>query len=1590
MVYVTRSKPSTITVGIPGARRSTITARGPQKKLASPIAKTKNRGAIIPKTPISARDVHAHHTKDGKQHHVFEHDGRDRHHEWYNDSSENEDQPGSIRGAAKELDRDDPASTDASFDHNGSQPLDSAGSSQKSLAHRAAARLSALISKAAPSSTTTRDTDVSKDIHAEQGSQKRHLNDRDQSEIERDGFGLHPTPLDISEGTSRDERSRSKAHKAPRFTSGGSNKAVQSSSSAKGTGEESHSESSSRRWLRMDETSNSAIACRYQDSNATTTTETVVTARSSASTRQQAQDEARTRYIAQKSQVDRQKARDAIFSLDGDVVQLQRLLLEKDAALRAAETQATELQETTIRSESLSREICELEVTICSLQDNLKSTSKTLKKTQNERQKEQEKGIELQKALQEKIAKLDARLKDKEHVRMQSLALQKSLDEANAQRVGLVAQIHRLSELLKSREADLQGARSTIDSLERSNHAHSEETLRLVRELSALKRAAADREDELKEFRQKISALEGNQEKAQDLELQIQSLREQISEREVCIKVLERANRSLRHRNARSDDLTEEVRVLRAHIKDSEFHLSQALTSVTELSGYKARAVQLEEELRDLQDQIDVQEKHLTYLEDALESHEGCAMEIQGLQGYAKTLEDEVHQKQAEIQGLQRTNAGLEKEVACIPALQSEMRTLLHEMKSRDQLAATAKEKADHDLNDISSTASALKIESENLRQRLLDKTRELKEAQRDLKESESEKAKNMDLTVEVTRLEKMFAEKERKIVDLERIVDGMKDRARRADILQSELVELRKETDHAKNMADQSARDLHAASSTASQLVVQRESLREQLLLKEKELALANQNIENLQMRSREMDELLIKVVSLDESSRMHLDRAEKAEKLSRGMQGDIDAMEVRLADLQDQLGKKESGLQAALDKANSSHQAALQRLEETQGAATELKRRLKDADKCAKHQIAQSDKELRSLQGELKVWEDHEVGWIAKVTDLTVDLEKSIGVIHRKDKLIGDMEHKLGEQSKELTRMNETLLQARDDIRSSRKRQLSEIEDRVHETTREHNREKSQLKTAVSKLESHLHHLEKRLRFDHNHEVKEQELAERIRELVMWKQTSEHQTNEWETTVEHLEREKEQRVITILHYERQIRSLQEKLGNAELWRERALSQAEKLTAMIMTLDRELNVLKSALAQHDAHDGEISKRGQALGAQIKSLESARDELHRELRTKDGQIAALGERLREEVGSYSVRLEDARRDISIKDNKIEALGKRIAEQNRAQVVLEKKVAQDGQTLSLLENTLDSLRASLATQMDRYKKLDIRYKATLVAQADQDRQLNQLERKLVQVAANDAEKHKQLQSRAHHLEAALDKALKKIGNYQLEIHNLTRSYHDALAQVESATAQMSKMVPQEQANHDACAARVQSSEREVARLSLRISDLKATVNRMSKERDDRARVWVDEEIGYKDQLIKMAKQQQVIEAQLRDADHERLGREQDRMRAEKNKRRLEDTVESLKQASRQLQKEFLVLEAHLRREMTTNSDLTGLLAKLRHSIQRDSAQELESLDHLEKELKSRGSIVEETIRFTRSRMDSGAFLETQEMSLKSSA
>lgn len=246
----------------------------------------------------------------------------------------------------------------------------------------------------------------------------------------------------------------------------------------------------------------------------------------------------------------------------------------------------------------------------------------------------------------------------------------------------------------------------------------------------------------------------------------------------------------------------------------------------------------------------------------------------------------------------------------------------------------------------------------------------------------------------------------------------------------------------------------------------------------------------------------------------------------------------------------------------------------------------------------------------------------------------------------------------------MNEVINSARDELAEDRKRRSSEIEEQVKEHTHHHHKDEAHLKDKISELENEIKHLGKRIRLDHDHEVKEQELGEQIRELNYWKQNSTEQTKEWETTVANLENEKETQVALLTRYEHQIQTLQSQIEDSDSWRQKAIEQAEKLTAMILKLEKELAVLRGTLAEHDDSDTKQTERIRTLHVEIESLEVARDELQRGVRSKDTHIHDLEERLRDEINSFKARFADARKDLAAKDKKIEALNARISEYTR--------------------------------------------------------------------------------------------------------------------------------------------------------------------------------------------------------------------------------------------------------------------------------------------------------------------------------------
>ncbi|KAF9549206.1 hypothetical protein EC957_004506 [Mortierella hygrophila] len=1601
MVYATRSR--VINKSTPTTTKTTST-----HNLREPISTKHISVALSKKTPstisksssttskthtISTKDGHRNHLNDGKEHHILEEDGQDRHHIWYHNFSENDDLAHHNHKAAQ--------SGRSRSDRRESLHTEN-GATTRRVRHLSRHDVDAALRKGTPASQGAVPKTQMDHHHI------RYISDDDSTNaMNVDTHSQQLATLSNSSGGSSDEGTQNARHRHRASKSGSSRTSSSStlltkhsskSTVGKGT---SHTETTQPRTpmhlvdsMVVNHAGQHAISSHYKGSDSTMTTTTTTTTHSNAKILAEQRErlerhETATHRITQKSLLDREKAHEAILSLDHDVILLQKLLQEKEDALRAAEARAAEFQQVTIRTETLTREIHDLEITIRDLRTNLHSKERALKEAQQQHAADRLEDQKQQAFLEHEISKLKGNLKAKEHVQAQSLHLQKDLDEANKQRAQLIVEIHEISENLKMKETNLMGAHATIKGLEHSNRAYSEETRRLTDELRLLKQRLASHEHELKDCHHKIKTLEGTQEKVHTLNLHIKELRDQISERDATIKELEKDNKALNVQSIHADTLMDDVRMLKNDLAASETQLSKALKSVKSLTVFMDRALALEDEVKDLRDQVDVQEKHLTYLEDALMAHEDCAFETKQLQDQIDMLENLLHEKGGEIAQLQMANKGLAIKDAKIETLQKEIQTILHEMEAKEKTALTLQEKADQDLAKVSSTASALRTEVEGFRQELKDKNHELKHAHKTIDELKDEKDRNMHLTIEITKLEKIIADKNRRANDLEKMVESMKTHADRADRLEGEVKELQRETRQGKKAADQTAKDLAAVSSTANTLRVEVESLREQLHEREKELAHADRIAKDLEIKSQQVKELLVKINSLETTQQNYVIRAHKAEDKSKGLEADIASLEARIGGLLHTLKEKESGLQAALDKAKKDHDSALLRLEETRTTVTNLKKQLEDAEKDARHQLLAKDDQIHVLMNEINQWENHEESWVSKTIDLTEDIVRGTDLLRHKDKAIHDLKHKLIEHNSEIGRLNDAINQARGELHAERKRRASEIEDMVAEKTRHFQQDKTVLKRTISDLEHDIEHLEKKIRLDHDHAVLERQLGEQIRELTLWKQNSEEQTKEWEITVANLESEKELQVGLLTRYERQIDALQSQVDGADAWRLKAIEQAEKLTAMIGRLEKELNILKGTLAQHDANDAKLTERIHSLTIQIETLVTSRDELHREVSAKDDQITDLEEHLRGEVNSYKARLADTRRELAAKDKKIDVLNARIAESTRQMADLESRVAQDQDSMTAMESTLDKLRHTLAAQMDKYKSLDSKYQDALQIQADQDKQLYKLEKTLDRVKADDSDKVDTLEYKNRHLEKDLNKALKRVDILQVELHTVTRQYQDTLASLERAKAQMAKMVPAEQASHDACAARIHSGEKEVAKLSSKIVDLKSHVDRMSKDQAARDSAWALTENGYKDRIHLLTKSQKTLELRLRDSqnarDLEKAAHDQDLLRAQREKEKQETMIQSLRRTQKHMQKEFTTLETQMRREMSATKDLTGLLSKLKASIKRDSEAELRSVDELEKELKSREMMVEETISITRSRMDSGTFMESSESS-----
>ncbi|KAG0370711.1 hypothetical protein BGZ54_004656 [Gamsiella multidivaricata] len=1469
---------------------ATTPALGAPKSISPPIDQS---------SYMSTGDTeHGNHLKDGIDHHIVEKDGRDHHHIWYQDFAGNEDQLQANMHAANQLQRsnrrEDQSRGDSGKTYNlrggrlvrqlATPSESSSGSSANPRQVRRfsplAARRTSTSSPSEESATSAAKPDHQLSIHVPPREHEHHMLDgQDHHGTEDDGRDHHhirfsendhirfspskvgegeDTEKEMDEDDMEDQGSAMKVdsdiegHDPGLFTRATSaiasmlfpGRTSRSPSSTVSTDSASsldrgHSQTviephgvpllSVNTNVKSKDGQHPTLH-RHQGSESTTPMSTSSSTMANKNLlddlrRRAEEDESATRELRAKSSLDREKAREAILLLDSDVVLLQKHLQEKEESLRDAEANVVEFQQVTNRAEALTREIHELEITIRDLRVDLQQKEKALRESQLQSKEDKKMAREYQKTLQHEISKLNKDLKAKEHVQEQAKTVQRDLDEANKQRARLAVQIQELRDMLMDREMRLRGSQATIQDLEKSHHAHTEEASRMSSELSELKKGLTDREQKLKACYDKITTLERAQEKIQFLDLELQVLRDQLSKSETALNQLQKINRSLSKDHDRADKLAEQVQTLKADIRGCEAQIKDANKSLEGLEGYKKHAEDLEDELNDIRDQVEVQEKHLTYLEDAMLAHENCGFEMQQLEDQAEQLQTQLREKEDEIRGLREANMELKVKDSRIQTLQEEIKAARLEMEAKDQAVQQLKQKSSHDLDKVSSTASSMRTEVEGLREQLRVKTVELESANGKIEELGAEKEMNMTLTVEITSLERMILEKDRQLAHLDKMCESMRDRARQMEGLEAQVKEL------CQSLA-QSNKDQAAASSTASKLVVEVESLREQLSQKEQELSQMNNIAAELETKSKQNKENLTRIAALEESSKLHQAQTQRAEEEINMLEGEVQAMEAYLGHLQKELHSKASSLHAAVEQSSEDREAMTEQLQESRTQNVDLKKQLKQAEADTKERIREKEEQIAALKNELENWSKHEEGWVIKATDMTNELVYSTDVLRRKERVIKDLKYKLEEQYIEISRLNEAVNTARHDLHNDRKRRASEMDD-----------EKAALNMTIEELQARIQHLEKRIRLDHDHEVREQ-----VRELTYWKQTSIEQTKEWEATVQRLESEKRRHIADTTQAEQKISALQSKLNETDVWRTKAIEQAKTLTTMVATLEKDLGMLKSALAQHDANDSDVMERIQTLTAQIESMEAKKEELSRAVRDKDGQIEEMEERLRSEVTSYKARLADARRESMAKDNKIEILNSRIAEHTRQNADLESRAAKDSESLSMLENTLDRLRSALANQMESYKSLEHKYRSALALHSSQNQKLSYLEDSFSRITAEDSHKYKRLQSHSRLLVKDLEGALQRIKELQLEIHKASRSYHETLAQLQNARVTISKMVPTEEANHDLCATRIHAGEREVAELSARIAMMNEKTTRLMNEQDARKQAWKKMEAG----------------------------------------------------------------------------------------------------------------------------------------------
>ncbi|KAF9922839.1 hypothetical protein FBU30_007027 [Linnemannia zychae] len=948
----------------------------------------------------TTNDPHNQHILDGNEHNLEEQDGRNRHHIFYEDF-ENQHPTVPRQTRAMNKGDGEPMDLDANSDENTllSGQNVQYGIIIDGGAHAPASqprtRRRSSITLPLSSRSTAANYSASLEIHVDYSSHKHQLDGVDHHLVEADGRdhhhirfedenseAEHPTAIysrhrssTSSSGAYHDDTATSShkiAKKTADSTAAASHHAAISAQdsdfatqkttvttrrgSVTSNNEDSTSSHKSATSSHVpmhqieadvtayDKQVNKATTSHFGGSNITTTTTTTTTAIPSTSVETQEErhrlrtrDAAALRLISQKAQLDRAKARDAMLSLDSDVIQLQKLLQAKEDALRTAESQALSIQKsTTVRTETLTKEVHDLRVTVQDLRTNLTAKEKVLMSSQKE---------------VETVKKADH--KEIHAVEVFSEKLKKDLDKAVEQRDSLAKEVEALTQTLKDREMDLKAVLGSVKGLERKNVAQEKLARRLSTELTGLKSTMSNKEKELKNCHIQIKHLESEHTKVLKLTGQLKNLRSSLDKKETALKEMKKETKSMTKDHLKNQqELTKEVESLTQEIHEAENMLRGAQAAVDRLAEFRDQAATLEVEVHELRDQVNIHEKHESDLEDALMAHENCAFETQQLQGSINTLQARLNEKQTEIQNLQNSNAKLRQEDETrISQLKTEIFTLQSEISAHDLDALKLKEKVDKDLAKINSTAAALRIEVIALRQQVKDKTAELKKSDKShSKTVEQIQSENLKLSEEIKKLDALIMTKDKHASELDKVVADMIQHAQRADKLEKELSALRKDS---KKAADKSAKDLNAMANSTSKLTQQIEALKTQLASKESELKAGEKIAEDLHAR----------LLSIEATSKTNLDRAKNAEASVDSLNSEIKTLKSQLSSLQSQLTKKETKLTETVTKASKDHGESLHHVEELRNLIDALTKEIGDNTSL----IRQKDISLQEIQQKL-----------------------------------------------------------------------------------------------------------------------------------------------------------------------------------------------------------------------------------------------------------------------------------------------------------------------------------------------------------------------------------------------------------------------------------------------------------------------------------------------------------------------------------------------------------------------------------------------------------------------------------------------